>query len=80
MIGDMVLDLKLPLIDTSLSGRPICVNKTYYENYMKDKGFKLEFKDDTTFYIPMRSRDSATGKIEENGKVRIQIDILPKAQ
>lgn len=75
----MVLDLKMPILDASLSGKPICVNKLYYEQYLKDKGFNFQYKDETSFYIPMRSRDAATGKIEENGKVRIQIDILPKA-
>lgn len=79
IIGDMVLDLKEPITDCALSGKPICVNKMYWENYLKPKGFKFEYKDLTSFYIPMRSRNAETGVIEENGKVRIQIDILPKA-
>lgn len=78
IIGDTTIDLKLPVLDASLSGRPLGLNKTYYEAYLKEKGVKLEYKDENTFWLPMRSRDSATGKVEENGKVRVQIDIYPK--
>jgi hypothetical protein len=39
---------------------------------------KLEFKDESTFWLPVKSRDSVSGKITENGKVRVQIDIYPK--
>ena len=80
IIGDTTIDLKLPIMDASLSGRPLGLNKTYFEAYLKEKGVKLEYKDENTFWLPMRSRDSATGKVEENGKVRVQIDIYPGMQ
>lgn len=78
IIGDTTIDLRLAILDASLSGRPLSLNKTYYEAYLKEKGFDLVYKDENTFWLPMRSRDSATGKISENGKVRVQIDIYPK--
>jgi hypothetical protein len=39
---------------------------------------KLEFKDDSTFWVEMMSVDEK-GKKVSNGKVRIQIDVFPKA-
>lgn len=71
IIGDTTIDLKLPILDAALTGRPLGVNKTYFNAYLKEKEFKFEYKDESTFWVPVRSRDSATGKIEENGKIRI---------
>ena len=79
IIGEAVIDLKMAMQDASLSGRPLCVNKTYYNAYLKDKGYNMEYKDESTFWIPVKSRDSETGKVDTNGKVRVQIDIYPKA-
>ena len=68
----------MPILDASLSGRPLGLNKTYFNAYLKEKGVKLEYKDENTFWLPMKSKNSATGKIEECGKIRVQIDIFPK--
>lgn len=38
----------------------------------------MDFKDDNTFWVQLTTRDSK-GEIEKTGKVRIQIDIYPKA-
>lgn len=77
IIGDCTLDLKACFEDASLSGRPLGLNKTYYNAYLKDKGLNLEFKDETSFWIPVKSFGK-DGKIVQNGKVRVQIDIFPK--
>lgn len=73
------MDLKLPMLDASLSGRPLSINKTYYEAYLKKSGLKLNFKDSNTFWVPVKGTDDK-GKQVENGQVRIQIDIYPKNQ
>jgi len=43
--------------------------------YFKDVNIK--FEDENTFWMPVKGR-TKDGKIVEQGKVRIQIDILPK--
>lgn len=69
IIGEAVLNLKDVFLDASLAGRPLGLNKTYYNAYLKDK-MKLEFKDDSTFWVEMMSIDDK-GKKVSNGKVRI---------
>ena len=66
--------------DVILTKRPISLNKPYYEKILKhlNKDFVMDFKDDSTFWIQLVTRDK-DGKIEKTGKVRIQIDIYPKA-
>jgi hypothetical protein len=36
----------------------------------------MDFKDEDTFWLTIRSREE--GKMVENGKVRMRIDIYPK--
>lgn len=71
IIGDVMIDLRLPFEDASLSGRPLGINKTYFNAYLKDKGFNFKYKDENSFYIPIKGKDDKTGKIVENGQVRI---------
>lgn len=80
IIGDFVLDLKLPFLDTSLTSRPLSLTKTYYNAYLKAKGVKLDFKDESSFWVTLKGTDEATGKIKDHGKVRVSIDIYPKLQ
>lgn len=80
IIGETTLDLEAAILDSSLSGRPLSINKNYYNAYLKEKGIKLEYKDDNTFWIPVYGKDEKTGKTKVNGKVRIQLDIYPKEQ
>jgi hypothetical protein len=74
-----LIDLKSAFEDVSLSKRPLGINKTYYNAYLKDKGYKFTYKDENSFFVSVKGKDEKTGKIVENGKVRIQIDIYPKA-
>lgn len=53
-----------------MSGRPLGLTKTYYEAYLKEKGFKFTYKDDNSFYVPIMGKDE-DGKISEHGKIRI---------
>ena len=54
------------------------INKKYYDGYLLKEGDKAyEFKEDgNSFFVPMNSK-SDKGKFEENGFVRIQIEICP---
>jgi hypothetical protein len=45
--------------------------------YLKKNGMDFEFKDDQTFWLPMESKNEK-GELENNGFVRVQIDIVPK--
>jgi len=57
--------------DCALSARPLTVNKTYYTEYLKPKGYKFVYKDDNTFWVPIRGMDDKEGKIVVTGEVRI---------
>ena len=43
---------------------------------MQDSTGPVEWKDDSTFWIPMNSKNDK-GQMENNGYVRIQLDIVP---
>lgn len=77
IIGEAVIDLKDPILDSALSGRPLCVNKKYYTDYMKEKGMVFTYKDDNSFFIDIKGKNDKTGLITTTGKIRCQIDILP---
>jgi len=77
IIGEAQIDLKDVIIDSALTKRPLGLNKKYYNDYMKAKGYKFEFKDDNTFWVSIMGRNDK-GEMTENGKLRIQIDIYPK--
>lgn len=78
IIGDTIMDLKQVFEDCQLTQRQISVTKEYYNNNLKSKwpNVKVKFKDNQTFWIDVRGKNDE-GKIEFNGRVRIQIDILP---
>ena len=77
IIGECTLNIEKAVEDCSLTGRPICINKDYYTDYMeKPGGVQLKFKDKETFWMPVMNREN--GKMVENGKVRLRIDIYPK--
>ena len=74
--------MKLPIEDCSLSKRPLSLNQKYYDDFLKEAGgCKFDFyKDKSSFWVPVKSMNTETGKLEESGKVRVQIDIYPKDQ
>ena len=78
IIGSTMLDLKQVFEDVSNTKRPLGLNKNYHEGYMLKEGDKpLEWKEDgNSFFVPMVSKNDE-GKMEVNGFVRIQIEIVP---
>ena len=76
IIGSAMINLKQAFQDVDLTKRPLQINKKYYEKYMRKDGDKpLEFEqEEDSFWLPMLSKDK-DGKIEDNGHVRIRIDI-----
>jgi C2 domain len=83
IIGDALLDLRLLMEDAALSKRPLTLNEKYYNDYLKEaSGCKMDFshKDKDSFWLPVKSMNNETGNMEEGGKVRVRIDILPKDQ
>lgn len=78
IIGEINIDLKQAIEDCKLSGRPLGINKKYYNDYLKDT-CKFTFKDDNSFYVEIMGMDAKKGTRVVTGKVRIQIDILPIA-
>jgi hypothetical protein len=53
-----------------LTRRPLGINKTYFDMYLKKNGMDFEFKDDQTFWLPMESKNEK-GELENNGFVRV---------
>ena len=82
MIGDSVINLQLPIDDAAISKRPISLSKQYYEQSIKKRvpDLNIEFKDDSTFYLPVMQTNAKTGETSEQGKIRVQIDILSQDQ
>ena len=50
--------------DASLSKRPLGLTRKYYNECLKES-IALEYKDDSTFWVPIRSLNEETGKLEE---------------
>lgn len=82
LIGESVIDLRPLIEDASLAKRPMSLTKDYYEQYLKEEFPEytdLKFESDgQSFWVNLASKNS-DGKIEVNGKLRIQIDVYPKA-
>lgn len=81
MIGEASINLRDLLEDCSLVKKPLGLNKSYYEDVLKPKKFqKIEFddKNDSRFWLSMKCK--IDGKIVEQGKVAMQIDVLPADQ
>ena len=80
LIGEAQIDLKELLNDSSLTKKPLTLNKRYYDEVMSkaDKNMKLKFDDDddNKFWVGLMSKNKA-GKIESRGDVRVQIDVVP---
>jgi hypothetical protein len=68
--------------DVALTKRPICLNKSYFNSFLKQKtNMNLVFKDDMTFFVDILGSElDKKGKLKSNGRIRVQIDILPSDQ
>jgi len=76
IIGENKVNLKQVFEDVTLTKKPISLCKKYYELVLKPQGIKMEFKDDTTFWVELETRNDK-GKLEKTGKIRIQLDVMP---
>ena len=70
-------------MDCSLIKKPLQLNETYYKEVLAKNNFqKLKFdkENPSRFWLEMRQKDRESGKTEVNGKVKVQIDVLPADQ
>lgn len=76
-IGDAALNLALLVQDATTVNRGFSLNRKYYDTFLKEfmGDGELDFEDESTFWIDMKDRKGVV-----NGKVKLQIDILPKEQ
>lgn len=77
-----MIDLKPLIEDASLTKSGVSLNKRYYEDYLKNAFpdyTKLTFNSDgQSFSVELFSKEG--DKMVSNGKLRLQIDVLPKAE
>jgi hypothetical protein len=84
VIGETMINIKEAIEDASLTKKAVNITKKYYESYLlkehekKYKAYKIKFEDANTFWVDTSKRNDKTGKMEYTGKVRLQIDVLPK--
>ena len=80
MIGEANIDLANILEDCVLVKQSLTLNKSYYNDVLKKKGFqKLEFdeKDPNRFWLNLIRKDPETNELKQRGRVKVQIDVLP---
>lgn len=75
ILGETTLNLNVPVEDTSLTKRPVTLNKKYCQQAMKDEFKDIKWKDDTSFFVDCYR--TVKGKKELGGKVRISVDVFP---
>lgn len=83
LIGQAVIDLGPMFEDSDLAKRPISLTADYYEDYLKpEKKFdNLTFVKDEPrqFWVNLTAKGEK-GELKINGKLKLQIDILPKKE
>jgi hypothetical protein len=81
LIGQASINLRKLIEDCSYVKKPMTLNKKFYEKVFKPMKINMEIdKDDSNkFWMPLEYKNPKKGgKIEVNGKVKVQIDVLPK--
>jgi len=80
VIGSSFINLKQAFEDVELTKRPLRVDKKYHDQYMRKQGDKpIEWDEDgESFWMPMNQKNDK-GVLENNGYVRIRIDITSMA-
>lgn len=78
-----MIDLKPLFDDASLTKNCVSLNRKYYDGYLKEKFpnyTNLTFDSDgQSFWVNLVNKN-AKGELEVNGRLRIQIDVLPKVE
>jgi len=81
MLGEATIQLKQLIEDCALVKKPLGLNKTYYQDVLKkfdpDLELKFDKADSSKFWLRMMAKNPKTGKIESNGEVKMQVDVLP---
>ena len=67
-----MIDLSNLFEDSSLTKKPLDLTKSYYNDYLKPKGLKLNFKDDKSFWLEILGINDK-GETHVTGKVRVSI-------
>ena len=83
VIGETTFSIKDALMDASLTKKPVGITKKYFNSHLKNtksmKDKKLSFFDENSFWVEcMGGAEANGGKLKMQGKLRIQVDILPK--
>ena len=80
LIGQTTIDLEPLFDDAELAKRGMSLTQDYYDEYLKPerkwKGLKFEKENPRTFWVDLTSKEN--GKDVCNGRLKLQIDILPK--
>mgnify|MGYP007004894115 CR=1 FL=1 len=78
-----MIDLEPMIEDSDLAKRPMSLSKDYYEDYLKKerKWDNLSFVSDEPrqFWVNLTAKGDK-GQIKINGKLKLQIDIVPKKE
>jgi hypothetical protein len=80
MIGEASINLKQIIEDCQLVKKPLTLNKSYHKDVLEPQKFQpltFDSDDDNRFWLKLRAKNAETGKEEINGKVKIQVDVLP---
>jgi len=80
MFGEASLSLGELMEDVALIKKPLGINKTYYDEVLKEKypDVKMDFdkENPSKFFITLHGKDKK-GKLIKRGKVNVTADVLP---
>ena len=83
IIGEATINIKELVEDAFLTDKPVYMTKQHFDSYLnkdhkkKFEALNIKFEDKSTFWIEAKKKNSL-GALKPAGKVRIQIDVLPK--
>lgn len=82
MLGQGQVDLEQFITDCTLVKKPLVLNKKYYDEVLKpakpEVAMDFDKDDDNTFWLNLIQKNNE-GKVVVGGKVRVRVDIIPKA-
>ena len=83
MIGEAKVNIKQLIEDSCHIHKPLTLNKKFYDDMLKQSigktKNKMVFESDNNekFWVDLYQRNSQTGAAEQQGKVMIQVDVVP---
>jgi hypothetical protein len=83
MIGEAQINIKQLIEDCVLVKKPLQLNKSYYKDVLTADGkayqlLNFDSDNDSRFWLDMNAKDPKSHATVARGKVKIQIDVLPK--